>query len=116
MNEEYYSMSLLKDLAYKDDVNGKCDGMIDFTVLHTISPAKNIFKAPYDYGAFVKAKGADGVFIRGTVSAYTVSGTGYLIWVSAYREAYCAECLPSEVEPMTKSEIEALIKEYEPEA
>ena len=39
MKERYYSLSLLRGLAYDDDVNGKCDGMIDFTVIDSISGA-----------------------------------------------------------------------------
>ncbi len=38
-NERYYSLSLLHGLAYDDDVNGNCDGMIDFTVVDSISGA-----------------------------------------------------------------------------
>lgn len=109
--EEYYSVSLLKNLAYNDDVNGNCDGMIDFTVLTSITPAKNIFKAPYDYGTFVKTNDRSGVTIRGTVSAYTVTESGYLIWVSGYNTPCCAECLPEEVELMSKHEIAAMLKE-----
>lgn len=37
--ERYYSLSLLKSLAYDDDVNGNCDGMIDFTVIDSIGGA-----------------------------------------------------------------------------
>ena len=37
--ERYYKMSLLKSLAYDDDVNGNCDGMIDFTVIDSIGGA-----------------------------------------------------------------------------
>lgn len=39
MKERYYSLSLLYGLAYDDDVNGNCDGMIDFTVIDSISGA-----------------------------------------------------------------------------
>jgi hypothetical protein len=39
MKERYYSESLLRSLAYDDDVNGNCDGMIDFTVIDSISGA-----------------------------------------------------------------------------
>lgn len=39
MKERYYSLSLLRNLAYDDDVNGNCDGMIDFTVIDSISGA-----------------------------------------------------------------------------
>ena len=39
MKERYYSESLLRSLAYDDDVNGNCDGMIDFTVVDSISGA-----------------------------------------------------------------------------
>lgn len=37
MKESYYSFSLLRSLAYDDDVNGNRDGMIDFTVVYSIS-------------------------------------------------------------------------------
>lgn len=37
MTERYYSESLLRSLAYEDDVNGNCDGMIDFTVVDCLS-------------------------------------------------------------------------------
>ena len=37
--ERYYSESLLHGLAYDDDVNGNCDGMIDFTVVDSIDGA-----------------------------------------------------------------------------
>ena len=37
--ERYYSLSLLKSLAYDDDVNGSCDGTIDFTVIDSIGGA-----------------------------------------------------------------------------
>jgi hypothetical protein len=39
MTERYYSETLLRGLAYEDDVNGNCDGMIDFTVIDSISGA-----------------------------------------------------------------------------
>lgn len=39
MKERYYSESLLRSLAYDDDVNGNCDGMIDFTVVDSIGGA-----------------------------------------------------------------------------
>ena len=39
MKERYYSLSLLRSLAYDDDVNGNCDGMIDFTVVDSIGGA-----------------------------------------------------------------------------
>ena len=38
--ERYYSSSLLRDLAFNDTVNGKCDGTIDYTVVHSLSGAK----------------------------------------------------------------------------
>ena len=47
MKERYYSESLLRSLAYDDDVNGNCDGMIDFTVIDSISGAD---VAPVVYG------------------------------------------------------------------
>lgn len=37
--ERYYSESLLRSLAYDDDVNGNRDGMIDFTVIDSIGGA-----------------------------------------------------------------------------
>ena len=37
--ERYYSESLLRSLAYEDDVNGNCDGTIDFTIIDSISGA-----------------------------------------------------------------------------
>lgn len=39
MKERYYRESLLRNLAYNDNVNGNCDGMIDFTVIDSISGA-----------------------------------------------------------------------------
>ena len=39
MKERYYKESLLRDLAYHDDVKGNCNGMIDFTVIDSISGA-----------------------------------------------------------------------------
>ena len=39
MKERYYSESFLRGLAYDDNVNGNCDGMIDFTVIDCISGA-----------------------------------------------------------------------------
>ncbi len=37
MKERYYSESLLRSLAYEDDVNVNCDGKIDFTVIDSLS-------------------------------------------------------------------------------
>lgn len=37
--ERYYSLSMLRALAYDDDVNGSRDGKIDFTVIDSISGA-----------------------------------------------------------------------------
>lgn len=52
--ERYYKLSLLKSLAYDDDVNGNRDGMIDFTVIDSIGGADvekvrhgEWIKAPY---------------------------------------------------------------------
>lgn len=48
--ERYYSLSMLRALAYDDDVNGSCDGKIDFTVIDSISgadvaPRAEVFEA-----------------------------------------------------------------------
>ena len=51
MKERYYSESLLRSLAYDDDVNGNCDGTIDFTVIDSISGAD---VAPIVHGEWVK--------------------------------------------------------------
>lgn len=51
MKERYYSESLLRSLAYDDDVNGNCDGMIDFTVVDSIGGAD---VAPVIHGEWVK--------------------------------------------------------------
>ena len=68
---------------------------------------------PYDYGTFVKVKAKDStIFFYGTVAAYMVSYDGYLVWVSGYRESWCGEYLPEEVEPMTKKEIAELKRRH----
>lgn len=53
MKERYYSESLLRGLAYDDDVNGNCDGMIDFTVIDCISGAD---VAPVVHGEWIQIK------------------------------------------------------------
>ena len=50
MKERYYSESLLRSLAYEDDVNGNCDGTIDFTVIDCISGAD---VAPVVHGEWI---------------------------------------------------------------
>lgn len=68
---------------------------------------------PYDYGTFVKVKNENGdVDFHGTVEAYTVTEDGYFVWVSGYKQPCCAECLPEQIELMTESEIEELVKEF----
>lgn len=66
MKERYYSLSLLHGLAYDDDVNGNCDGMIDFTVVDSIDGAD---VAPVVHGKWVDA-----------------------LYVEKYGDAYCSEC------------------------
>lgn len=51
--ERYYSESLLRSLAYEDDVNGNCDGMIDFTVIDSISGAD---VAPVVHGEWIETE------------------------------------------------------------
>lgn len=69
---------------------------------------------PYDFGTFMKAKDFDGnVECRGSIVGYTVTDEGWLVWISAYKESFAGEYLPSMVEPMTEEEIEEMISEYE---
>lgn len=69
---------------------------------------------PYDYGTFVRVKDENGnIPYCGTVSAYTLASTGFLIWVSGYKQPYCGEYQLEEIELMNKSEIEELIKSFE---
>ena len=57
MKERYYSESLLRSLAYEDDVNGNCDGMIDFTVIDSISGAD---VTPVIHGEWILHKDGSG--------------------------------------------------------
>lgn len=71
---------------------------------------------PYEIGTFVKVKASLSNSTRfiGTVSAYTVTDPNkFLIWVSAYKNALAAECLPEDVVPLNESEIELFMKSYE---
>ena len=78
--ERYYSKSLLRSLAYEDDVNGNCDGTIDFTVIDSIGDAnvkKEIF-AEWKYDHWCEFK---------------CSNCGN--WSNSHpkaREKYCSEC------------------------
>ena len=70
---------------------------------------------PYEIGTFVKVKTSltNPTSFMGTVSAYTVTHPNeFLIWVSAYKDALAAECLPEEVVPLNESEIELLKKNH----
>ena len=50
MKERYYSESLLRSLAYDDDVNGNRNGIIDFTVIDSIGGAD---VAPVVHGEWI---------------------------------------------------------------
>ena len=68
---------------------------------------------PYDYGTFVKVKNEKtGNFDCGTIVAYMVSYDGWCVWVSGYKEAWCGEFLPEDIELMSQSEIDKLKKKY----
>lgn len=71
---------------------------------------------PYDYGTFVKVKTKQsGTVDYGTVAAYMVMDDGWCIWVSGYRQSWCGEFLPEDIETMSELEIKELKVRYHEE-
>lgn len=78
MEERYYSESLLHNLAYHDDVNGNCNGMIDFTVIDSISGAD---VEPVRHGRWIEKR-------RGAKSP-----EGYYYWNTPLTHVFvCSKC------------------------
>lgn len=81
MNKErYYSESLLRSLAYEDDVNGNCDGKIDFTVIDSIGGAD---VSPVVHGEWVHKNGE---------MYCSVCRSEALMDEVYYESLYCPEC------------------------
>ena len=83
MKERYYSESLLRSLAYDDDVNGNCDGMIDFTVIDSISGAD---VEPVRHGEWIAKIHNDGL------GNYTLYHCSECDCKNAYKRNYCGDC------------------------
>ena len=83
MKERYYSESLLHSLAYDDDVNGNCDGTIDFTVIDSISGADVV---PVIHGEWREEFRSQ------------ISPDGYFYWNTPQKKIYvCSICGREEV-------------------
>lgn len=81
--ERYYSESLLRSLAYEDDVNGNCDGTIDFTIIDSISGAD---VAPVVHGEWREEFRSQ------------ISPDGYFYWNTPQKKIYvCSICGREEV-------------------
>ena len=83
MKERYYSESLLRSLAYEDDVNGDCDGKIDFTVIDSLS-GEDV--APIIHGEWREEFRSQ------------ISSDGYFYWNTPQKKIYvCSICGREEV-------------------
>ena len=80
MKERYYSLSLLRGLAYDDDVNGNCNGMIDFTVVDSISGA-DVEKVRHGQWAH-----------KNDEMICSVCGNEALMDEVYYESSYCPDC------------------------
>lgn len=80
MKERYYSESLLRSLAYEDNVNGNCDGKIDFTVIDCLSGAD---VAPVRHGEWIHKNGE---------MYCSVCGGEALMDEVYYESPYCPDC------------------------
>ena len=85
--ERYYSESLLRGLAYDDDVNGNCDGMIDFTVIDCISGAD---VAPVVHGEWIPIEQYNDVFKVNIIHHYECSNCKILEYTDSFN--YCPNC------------------------